>query len=195
MPTDQRSKRHPVEPATTSVRPRATEMALKVSNAEPAYWSVVISRLQEVDPRLPDEIDQSVFLCDSPRPAALEVELERFRLADATSRVSKDSLHEIEHTQSCLSIGLDPVAEIFPELGLEDCDPIREFGLSRTHSEMASARPRSRLRSSSEAGVPSPSSARSSAAAKRLAFRGERNRWAVSRRDSSSASAMIATFS
>jgi len=80
----------------------------------------VVSGQQEVDPLLADEVDQSMFLGDATRPAAGEVELQRFRLSDAAGRIAERALDEIEDTQSDLAIGAHPVAEVVEELGLED---------------------------------------------------------------------------
>jgi hypothetical protein len=58
----------------------------------------VVSGLQEVDPFLADEVDQSMFLGDATRPAASEVELQRFRLSDAAGRIAERALDETEDT-------------------------------------------------------------------------------------------------
>lgn len=80
----------------------------------------MIPRLQEVDPRLAHQVDESMLLGDAPRPAATEVELERLGLADAAKRIPHDGFYQIKDAQRRLAVCSDPEAKIFPQLRVED---------------------------------------------------------------------------
>jgi hypothetical protein len=58
--------------------------------------SVVEARLEEVDPIGTDQVDNSVLLCEAPRPGAWGKVLERLRLTDALERIAEDGLDQVE---------------------------------------------------------------------------------------------------
>ena len=61
-----------------------------------------------------------MLLGKTARPDAGGEIFKRFRFADACKGIAHDSLNQVERTLGNLSVGFDPVAEIFPELRLED---------------------------------------------------------------------------
>jgi hypothetical protein len=70
----------------------------------------MIPSLQEVHALVPYEVDQPMFLRHPPRPASLEVELQRFRLSDAFERVPENGFRELQNSQSGLALRSNPVA-------------------------------------------------------------------------------------
>src|ERR1051325_6980647 len=82
--------------------------------------SVVIARLQELDPIVRDEINDPMFLGETARPSSSGQVFERLGLADPGERIAHDRFDEIEGTERDFAVGLYPVAEILAELGMED---------------------------------------------------------------------------
>jgi hypothetical protein len=58
--------------------------------------SVVEARLEEVDPIGTDQADDSVLLCEAPRPGTQGEVLERLGLTDALERIAEDGLDQVE---------------------------------------------------------------------------------------------------
>ena len=85
--------------------------------------SVVITCLQKVYPLISHTVYQSVFLRNSPRPAALKHVSKGLRLSHSLERITKDGIDQIEDSQSCPPIGFDPVPEVFAKLFLEHSGP------------------------------------------------------------------------
>lgn len=83
-------------------------------------FGVVISRLQKINTVVPDKIDDAMFLCQAPRPTAWSKILKWFRLANAFKRFPQNCLDQFESAQGKLSIGFNPVAQVFDEFGLEN---------------------------------------------------------------------------
>lgn len=87
-------------------------------------FSIVVSRLQKVDPDLGHTIYQAVFLSDSARPASRQNILERLWFTNACKWISQNSLGEFKNTQRHFAISLNPVAKICPKLGMKYGLPI-----------------------------------------------------------------------
>jgi len=94
-------------------------------HAPGAAYLVVVSGLQEIDCFVADAIHQSVFLCNTARPAPGEHKLERFGFAGAIERVSHDCLNQIEDPDCSGTIVLHPEPEVLKELPLEHGDSLR----------------------------------------------------------------------
>ena len=80
---------------------------------------VVVSGLQEIDGTVTDAIHQSVFLCDTARPAPGKHVLERFGFAGAFEGVSHDCLNQVEDPDRSGTLVLHPEPEVLKELRLE----------------------------------------------------------------------------
>src|SRR5437899_2514897 len=77
--------------------------------------SVVIPRLQKIDPRSAHPIHQPVLLSNSPRPTSCQHVLQRLRLSNAHKRIAQDSLDQFESPKTNLPIIFDPVAKVLSE--------------------------------------------------------------------------------
>jgi len=132
----------------------------------------VVARLEELDPVREDLVDETICLVDAAGPYAATEVLEMLGFADAALRIAERGFHEIEDSQGSLAVRVDPVAEVFEELGLED-----RFSLALgTLGQGSPARPSSRRSvARSLAGV-RPRRARFRAARSRAAFLGDRRR-------------------
>ena len=80
----------------------------------------MVSGLQEIDPVVPDEIDEAMFLSEAAGPDAWSQIFERFRLADSGKGISHDRLDQGEGSQGCLAVGLNPVSQVVTEFRLEN---------------------------------------------------------------------------
>ncbi len=80
----------------------------------------MIARLQEIDSRLADPVNQTMLLSDSPGPGAAEGMLERLGFADSAKRIPQNSLHQLKYAQRSLAIGLNPVAKILTKFAVEN---------------------------------------------------------------------------
>lgn len=86
--------------------------------------SVVIPRLEELDPVVTDDVDDAVLLGEAPRPGALRQVLQRLRFSDACKRIPQDGLDDREGAQGHPAVCLHPIPEILAEFGLEDGEPL-----------------------------------------------------------------------
>ena len=80
----------------------------------------MIPGLKKIDPVVADEVYEAVLLGKTTRPDAGAEVFERFRSADAGEGVTHDGLNQVERTHGGFAVDFDPVAEVFPELRLED---------------------------------------------------------------------------
>lgn len=145
----------------------------------------MIASLEKVDAIHLSQVHATVFLGDTPRPHVRAQVFQRFGFPNAAKGFLEDRLHQIQQTFGGAPVGLDPVAQIRSELGLEDGQPLW-LSLQVSSSFNCAAN------SATVAGVPALARARANAGSKRWAFAGERSRWAVSINDSSSSAASIA---
>src|SRR3990172_5634829 len=79
----------------------------------------MVSRLEEIDAIVADEVHEAVLLCDAAGPATLQVEAQRLGLPDPPEWVPHRGLDEIEDAKSNGAVGADPGAEVRPELRME----------------------------------------------------------------------------
>ena len=150
---------------------------------------VVISRLQKLDAVIEYLVHEAISFVDSTRPDVCTEILERFRFPDSTCRFAQNGVHQIEHSQCSLSIGVNPVAQIVEAFALNHSDA----PLLDARSQGASPNSRRRVTKAIESLF--PRRARVIAANRRAAFSGERSRYAVSRRLESSSAGMSAMSS
>jgi len=66
--------------------------------------------LEEIDTIVLDEVDHPMLLRESARPHAGSQVLQRLGLSDAAERVAQNGFDEIEHAQSHLAVGLNPMS-------------------------------------------------------------------------------------
>ena len=85
----------------------------------------MVSSLQEIDGLVTDAIHQSMFLCDSARPAPGKYMFERFGFARTFERISHDCLNQIEDPDRSGALAFDPESQVLKELRLEYSDPLR----------------------------------------------------------------------
>jgi hypothetical protein len=86
---------------------------------------VVVSSLQKIDSFVTDAIHQTVFLCDSARPAAGKYIFERFGFPRTVERISHDCLNQIEDPDCSGALTFHPESQVLKELRLEYGDPPR----------------------------------------------------------------------
>ena len=87
----------------------------------------MITRLKKIDSVVANEVYKAMFLGKTTRPDAGGEIFEWFRFANACKGIAHDSLDQVERTQGSLSVGFDPVTEVFPELWLEDSFSMLNF--------------------------------------------------------------------
>jgi hypothetical protein len=68
----------------------------------------MVSPLQEVDPAVGYQIDNSVFLGEPSRPGSTGKEFQGLGFADPRKRIANDGFDEVENAKGYLSICLDP---------------------------------------------------------------------------------------
>ena len=86
--------------------------------------SVVITRLQEVDPAIPDEVDDAMLFGETARPRAGRQVLQRLGLPNTREGITEDRLHEVQTSQSHLPVGRHPEAQVVDELRVKDAQPL-----------------------------------------------------------------------
>ena len=79
----------------------------------------MISGLEKIDPFIPDQINEAVFLGDASGPNAGGEVFEGFGFSDALERIAEDRFHEIQDAKGGLALRFDPVAQVFPKFRLE----------------------------------------------------------------------------
>lgn len=84
---------------------------------------IVISCLQKVDRAIGYAVDQSVFLGDTPGPAAGQDIFKRFGLAQPLEWISDYSLYQIQNSNRGVPVRFNPVAEVLPEFQVKNGDP------------------------------------------------------------------------
>jgi len=100
---------------------RDTYAARKITPATFASLaSVVVASLQELDPLGFHQIDATMFLSDSPRPHIWAKIFQWLWVADPLEWITQYGLDEFKEALGGAPFGLDPVAEIFNELWVED---------------------------------------------------------------------------
>ena len=80
----------------------------------------MVARLQKIDTIASHQIDQPMLVGNAPRPASRQNVPQRFGLSDPGERLTQHGLHELQHPQSNLAIGFNPVAKVLAELGVEN---------------------------------------------------------------------------
>jgi hypothetical protein len=80
----------------------------------------VISGLEKVDAVLPQPVNQAMLLRDPSTPAAGQFKPQGLRFANTDKRVAKYGLNEIEDSNGRFPVCLHPIAEIAPELRVEE---------------------------------------------------------------------------
>jgi hypothetical protein len=83
----------------------------------------MVPTLQEVDPAIGYQIDNSVLLRKPPRPRSTREKFQRLGFPDPGKWIASDRIHEVERAKSNLSIGFDPESQIFQEFRLKHQNP------------------------------------------------------------------------
>ena len=86
--------------------------------------SIMIPPLQKIHPLIPHKIHEPVLLGDTAGPDAGGEVFEGFGFADALEGVAHDGFDQFQDAQGHAAVGLDPVAQVFAEFGLEDRYPV-----------------------------------------------------------------------
>jgi len=79
----------------------------------------VVPRLQEIDPPIANEVDDSMFFGKASRPGSAWEVLEGFGLPYSRKRIAQNRLYKIKSSEGDPSVRLHPVLQIFNELRLE----------------------------------------------------------------------------
>ena len=81
---------------------------------------IMVSCLQEIDLLIAHQIDQPMLLGNAARPGVGHEILERLRFSDARKWIAGNGFNQLEDTQCGRAISLNPKAQVFHKLGLED---------------------------------------------------------------------------
>lgn len=130
----------------------------------------MVAGLDELNAISEDFVHQAVGLAYAPRPHVATEVFQVLRLADSIERIAQCGLHQVEHSEGRLPVGVDPVAQILQALVLEDGTS------SRSRSGIQGAIPDARRNAARSADLVRPRRARVSAARRRAAFAGDRRR-------------------
>lgn len=80
----------------------------------------MVSRLEEIDTVVTHEVDEAMFLGETPRPHIRPQVPEGFWLAESPKRFVHDGIDQIDDLGRHLAILLDPVPKVFAKLVLKD---------------------------------------------------------------------------
>lgn len=81
---------------------------------------IVIPNLKKIDPVVANEVYKAMLLGKTTGPYAGGEIFKRFGFANTCKGVTHNGLDQVERTHGGLAVDFDPVAEVFPELRLED---------------------------------------------------------------------------
>lgn len=70
----------------------------------------MISGLDKIDPLIPDQINEAMFLGDASGPETGGEMFEGFGFADAFKRVAEDRFHDFQDAQGRLALCIDPMS-------------------------------------------------------------------------------------
>ena len=65
----------------------------------PNCGSIMVARLQKIDPIVADAIDQAVFLTDAPGPASSHFVPQQFRLSNSLKRIAPGRCDQVHHSE------------------------------------------------------------------------------------------------
>ena len=80
----------------------------------------MVESLNELDLVARDNVDDSVFLSQTPRPNPRPVVFQRLWHADTAKRIANNRLDEIKGPDRQSAVRTDPVTQVIPELGVEN---------------------------------------------------------------------------
>lgn len=83
----------------------------------------MIASLQKINTLFADQIHDAVLLCEPPGPGASGKILQWLRLTETSKGFPHDSLDQIKSPQGSLAFCLYPIAQVLPELRMEDRFP------------------------------------------------------------------------
>jgi hypothetical protein len=83
----------------------------------------VVPSLEEIDALISDAVDQTVFLCDTARPATRKHKSQWLWFSWAVEGVAQDCFNEIENSDRYSALIFDPKPQVLKELGLKDSNP------------------------------------------------------------------------
>lgn len=84
-----------------------------------AFWLIVITRLQKINPSFAHAVHQAVFLGDPARPATGENIFQWLRLSNADKWLAQYGFDKFESATGNFSICFYPIAQILPKLGMK----------------------------------------------------------------------------
>jgi hypothetical protein len=82
--------------------------------------SVVVARLEKVDPNSANQVDDPVLLGEAAGPGTGRQILQRLRLPDSLEGVAHDRLDQVEGPERNPAVGLNPEPQILAKFGVED---------------------------------------------------------------------------
>jgi hypothetical protein len=80
----------------------------------------MIAGLEKVYPIIAHQIDEPMFLGESPRPYAGALIFQRFRFAKTSKGVTHNRFNQFKGAEGNFSLGFDPIAEVFSKFWLKD---------------------------------------------------------------------------
>src|SRR5271165_3704964 len=83
------------------------------------FLSVVVASLKKIDSILADPVNKPVFLCNPPRPATRQHELQRFGLPDTRKRIPHRRFHKLQNAECGLAVSSYPIAQVFAKLRMK----------------------------------------------------------------------------
>ena len=83
----------------------------------------MVVSLEKVDALFGNPVNEPVLLRDMSRPASGKCVSERSGLTGYPEGVAQYRFNQVQHSDCCISVGLDPIAKILPELRLENSEP------------------------------------------------------------------------
>jgi hypothetical protein len=99
------------------------QAVLEIGEGKSRWRSVVISGLEKVDAFRSDAVNESMLLGDASRPALGKRVSERFGFTESLEGVAQNGFNQVQHSDSGIAVGPDPIPKILSELGLENSEP------------------------------------------------------------------------
>jgi hypothetical protein len=90
-----------------------------------SFFSVVVSRLKEIDSLGGNAVHKAVFLGNPPRPTTGQHIFQWLWLSRPQEGIAHDGLYKVEHSKSDSTLCLHPKSEIFEKLGLKNSSASR----------------------------------------------------------------------
>ena len=110
----------------------------------------MVAGLHEFDAVAEHFVPEAIGLVDPPRPDIAAEVFQMSGFADIAAGIAKCGVHQVEHPERRLAVGVDPMAKILQALVLDDCTP------SRPRAGTQDATPSSRRRAATSGDLVRP---------------------------------------